>query len=150
MIDLPSLPTDSLYKFLALSGLMVIFASGFLYAKLRRELNDKIYKVECSHAKGEARLNFLEAQECPDQEQVCELRVLTSVTQLGTKEARRLLTEFQVLRQVFFSSIVVGLVMAGGGFYLWYQKVQAHQDLFLQLQVEEMRQSANQAVNRTP
>lgn len=143
MIDLPSLPTDSLYKFLALSGLMIIFASAFLYAKLRRELNDKIYEVECSQAKSGARLNFLKAQECPDQEQVCELCALTSVSQIGTKKARRLLTEFQALRQVFFSSIIVGLVMAGGGFYFWYQKVQIHQDLFLQLQVEEMRQSVN-------
>ncbi|MGM0544647.1 MAG: hypothetical protein ACQERP_12305 [Pseudomonadota bacterium] len=107
MIDLPNLPTDSLYKFLALSGLMVIFASGFLYTKLRRELNDKIYDVECSQVKNEAQLNFLEAQECPDQEHVYELRALTNVNQLGTKEARRLFNEFQTFRYVFYSSRLI-------------------------------------------
>lgn len=150
MIDFPSLPTDSLYKFLALAGLLMMFTVIFLYTKLRAELYSKIYDVRCSQAENEAKITYFEKQERPNPEEVLALRVRVNVSRVNTEEVTRLSLELQLLGKLFLGLLLSGVILSGVGFGFWHQKIQTYQDALIKIKVEQVHENANQSVNRTP
>ena len=144
MLDIPSLPTDSLYKFLALSGVLMAFGSIFFYSKLRLAIRKKIYDVELDQAENEAIISYFERQESHSPERLLELRKNTNKAKVSVKEIRSLWKDLKNLRVVFCLIIGIGLVMAATGFVLWYSKVQVYQDTLLEFRTLELQRSVNQ------
>lgn len=144
MLDIPSLPTDSLYKFLALSGVLMAFGSIFFYSKLRLAIRKKIYDVELEQAENEALISYFERQESHSPERLLELRKNTNKARVSVEEIRSLWKDLKNLRVVFYLIIAIGLAMAATGFVLWYSKVQVYQDTLLEFRALELQRSVNQ------
>ncbi|MCX6808015.1 MAG: hypothetical protein NTZ80_04470 [Patescibacteria group bacterium] len=64
-MNIPSLPTDNLYKFLALSGLALVILPTFLVARSVDTLNNEVdlIQIESSGVSFEAKLLETEAAE---------------------------------------------------------------------------------------
>ena len=59
MMQLPTFPTDSLYKFLFIAGLAIIFFSSYLYVNQKNTLQEKVDLVEFEKQKISAELEIL-------------------------------------------------------------------------------------------
>lgn len=119
------LPTDNIYKFYALFGLVIVlfFLSSIIY--VNKVTNDLIFQV------------ILE------EEKLNSLAELTSV-----QEARKvvLTRKYEIaLSDKNFFQIVAAVFLAGGGylmyygFYHWHNKIQPVQDELAQLSIKKLK-----------
>jgi hypothetical protein len=150
-MTLPALPTDNLYKFLGVGGLVMILASSWLTsdAQFRRiELISKethafeehthkliwnlVDHVLAEHKTPEARAKSLDLNNPFLQTQ------LQQVTDRYQKRIAAIHTEVNTM--IFMLSILekIGFVLAPTGFGLWWYKVQRLQDSILKKECENV------------
>ena len=141
-MSIPSLPTDNLYKFMALSGLVLLTLSAYYPAQRIAELQLKQVNTstEIALAKLEAdeigkELSYLEKQKSPDQAVFETLKKRQLQSQQSVVRIRGLAETQNVLLEQRFRLLVIGSIglIAGSalswyGFRLWYARVQRPMD----------------------
>ena len=157
-MDLASLPTDNLYKFLALSGLTIILFFTYLNVRYRSGLWARLDAVRRKQARINAEHEALETENeylkalgeavkggTPDQtrdvlskrdilrERFGKLKDLSKTTEIDVAAILRIEGQLRWLNRISLAAIVVGLAMASSGFALWYYRVQVYEDQELRL-----------------
>jgi len=148
MVSLPSLPTDSLYKFVAVAGL-ALFGIGFILPILvKRDMSEHSWRITTESderirentalllqiirsnpsLKGDVERNqlLIEQTELVAQAENHRKKAETEKKQKSTDRNLGYLLTCRIL----------GFVFAAPGFVLWYFRVQRYQDMLLQADVE--------------
>lgn len=139
----PQLPTDNLYKFLAISGLVMIIVS---YAYTGKAVNDlaikgvetettmAALKIESDHIRDS--MNLLKAGKDQGLEQWNALReknlqVMIKSAQLNGEIKKQIEYQRQAkkLAAASFIGSIFGVALAFSGFILWYLRVQKPADM---------------------
>ena len=137
-MNFPSLPTDNLYKFLALSGLLI---AGFSFTLLPWQLHELRLEVFDSEAEArvlviereqiERELSRLESMDERTWEEVSALRtshdaLRKSIARSDSNAERMtyLVETYRSLVTVSGGGIVLGGLLSIAGFRLWYTRVQ--------------------------
>ena len=141
-MNLPAPPTDNLYKFFALAGLAL---SAFCFVYLLTQVGDlelksievrtqaKILEVDVSALKHA--IAVLEAKKDPTAEEIRQRGVqiqqleIKFVEHEGQQDRLRTLTQnLRTVLNLLSVGSLLGLPIAGLGFYLWYVRVQRPAD----------------------
>jgi hypothetical protein len=132
-MDPSKFPTDNLYKFMALCGLVLLIASA--YADW--QMSDRLSTYQWEEALTEHDKNFLmNSYEKEQNKEVKELyfKMFTSVNARGPHphsseaEDKKFIAELGRNRTMIRTGIVLGLLLTAIGFFLWYHKLQKHLD----------------------
>jgi hypothetical protein len=150
-MTLPNLPTDNLYKFLALSGLLLAVISFAFPMKLIYEAREQLLsqqtefevlkiELESIHARVESAemkgtLGTGEGRELLEKHYKNEI----ALVKVNSQAAKIRLLSNEIESWKLWMAILVGLgiFFAVVGFILWYQVVQAPADKLLRLQLVE-------------
>ena len=150
-------PTDSLYKFMAVSGLLIL---GFfvIWPELR------LYELGQQTVQVVGEVNILHREVDHLQEDMVRLGKNKSVPEILI-EKRRLLeikleqigtkgellelatTDMRRMIRVLYMGVVFGLILSFLGFILWYRKVQMWQDIAIRR--EALLEANNPQENKT-
>lgn len=142
-MDLPQLPTDNLYKFMALAGVaLLLFGLTYplhLASKISLELADASAQVEIAQLRTDrlserfealrANPNAAAVESMVLETQLHELREQAAVLNGKASRFRVLLAQFIFFTVVCLVSAVGGYILAREGFKLWYIRVQKPADL---------------------
>jgi hypothetical protein len=145
-------PTDNFYKFLAISGLVVtifcvVYPTSFLTANnsIITTLSTDLRKLEVDYEYLERSTAVQASQtqtavdDIRNQPQVqqkfqeIEHRII-QVDELIDQETRKL-KNLDTIRQVLYIFSLISSFVTGASFYLWYSRVQKHQDKLLEMDV---------------
>jgi hypothetical protein len=150
-MNLPSLPTDNLYKFLALSGLFIVLFS-FIFPMNRigelelksLEINTQaeVLRIEIDYLKTDTTIWGKKAK--LDPEETVLIRKRTREAEIKAAELKGKMEQIEVLRKevlfywkflriTYFLGTAISLV----GFCLWYILVQRPNDILLRKQVKK-------------
>ncbi|HEY5602208.1 MAG TPA: hypothetical protein VIM41_03790 [Gammaproteobacteria bacterium] len=154
-MNISSIPTDSLYKFMAISG-TIIFISGF-YAivyfliKANQFAYEKDKEMNNHIAQGEY-LAWLakstDGIECLSEE-AKKLREHSFMSiykiELISKYMSRIRAHFKLISVASIFVSVFGFALSVSGFWLWYTNSQLYLDMELQLKVMVLEKEANKA-----
>jgi hypothetical protein len=153
MFSLPTPPTDNLYKFIAIAGLVLAgfgIVTPFIIARQAIDLSVK-RKLETEDRMREIIFRITETaqkdQLATKEERKAQIENIGQdiktihdqfETDLETEAQRyRDATDTQV--NYLLGCIVVGLLIAGGGFWLWYKRVQQPLDEKMTLELVAAR-----------
>ena len=127
-------PTDCLYKFIAISGLL-IFCFSMVWPELRlNELEQqsiqvmgefKILKIEADNLKEDIAILGKEARIEKSRLFAIKLEQVQTKAELGklaTTNTKRII-------RILYMGVTIGLILSFGGFILWYRKIQKWQDI---------------------
>jgi hypothetical protein len=142
-VDIAHIPTDNLYKFLALSGLaIIIFAVGFLLRERRAltERMDLLFKQFTETDADVKYLNwFVDAREAEPpktleekdvlQLKLRDLRKRHDLNKVDHEIFRRLDGRLGQLKWGTAIAVLFGMTVATVGFASWYCRVQRFQDI---------------------
>ena len=148
-ITAPSPPTDNLYKFVAIAGLVFFFGGPFYWATFELKLQERQTAAWVSlHKQIEIPFEYLvppRFEKTPEGNQAREKweALKKSIDAQETEHIRvgeqlRNLERMEGLVSglgIFF--LALGAVMAVVSFRLWYRRVQVPQDLLLQKQLSD-------------
>lgn len=142
----PELPTDNLYKFMALGGLTLAGFFFWIFWKRADALRDraeahlqdeKELTAEAEAIRAQIELGRL----LPEPERSAQLPVLTALLAKVQLRAAGLDARYKSLEsataeihRIGWSAIgfaVIGIIIANIGFGLWYTRVQRYQDIIL-------------------
>ena len=144
--DLLSLPTDSLYKFLALSGLVITIIAFILPELLKKNYSFNVYKIRMvldittekekdfkrrAAIYNEKQNKTQEEIECYENESLNN-RCKRIEIERYVKELEYLLEKIKIIDFVQILFIFSGVFMFLSGFYLWYTKIQVYLDAAIQ------------------
>jgi len=133
-MNLPSLPTDNLYKFMALSGIILIISSFFIFWKQADRSQELLRELKA----GLALENTYSDNRRSDLSNL-KLKV----------EELELLIKFRPWYIAFLLiSQIIGWFLSIIGFRLWYSRVQKHQDIILAEQARSYRGGDNSETKR--
>ena len=157
MINPPNIPTDNLYKFMAIAGLSLMVVSTIWFEGERKEafarsdnvrLQIKILDVEKQYLKTETDTSqelLLRATDLPSKELLKRIEDSNQSLQsrkkdLELKEAEvesqrevvnRIITKLELARFIYMVAIICGIALMAVGFWLWYWRSQIYQDRLL-------------------
>lgn len=166
-MNIPNLPTDSLYKFFALSGVtLVIVSCSALYIAVN-SFSEKVTEVNGAQKLVELEIDWLDQDtkllerevstmdsaqlNQPEEHNLTEYReqadqIITKQRALLYKHVQ-LETKLELVRtigdntrftiRIFSTLAFIGLVMAYIGFYFWYHRVQKFLDQQIKQQVDQ-------------
>lgn len=141
-MNIPQLPTDNLYKFIAIFGLaLIILGLVFSFYPLDY-ISIQLIRLNGELEALNAREEYL-ANGKPTEKELIEIR----------KELRKNLAEIKGKLEVIsglskmslrfsrYAAILTGfgLFLAGVGFYLWYVKFQKYQDKIIKSEAENIK-----------
>lgn len=149
-MNLPTLPTDNLYKFLALSGLALLLFSMVYPLNTLNDLELKAVEARTQIKLLELELSVLERnidaasrKKEPSPDEVARLsdrqQQLKAKAIQNEGERERLTTLVKQLRFAFnglIGGLLIGYALAHLGFYLWYVRVQKPADKLARTQGE--------------
>jgi hypothetical protein len=153
MITLPTLPTDNLYKFLALSGLAIaIFSLVFpiiRISEIRMKLievktQSNVLDVEIEELKGDtdrwAKKTSLSPEETASlRKRLIEIRIKSVEIRGRFEQIKSLNRDLDYSMTLIWVGLPLGLIISHLGFLLWYFRVQKPNDLQIRKQVESDR-----------
>lgn len=131
-MSLPTIPTDNLYKFLAIAGLVLIITFEILYVSKGSQVTSRELALREDIELLQKRVN-----EKIDRGDAKEARELFLKLENQCTEYRKLafdVDHFDVIGKQRKLFDVVGAVMSIIGFGLWYDRVQKYQDIILKKQ----------------
>lgn len=141
-MNIPHFPTDNLYKFVAVAGLILAgYCAFFAYQhvldiklqKARAETEEDIIRLEIEQIERDVEKVNHKKEPSPDEIKEINARIRTAQVQklrvMGKKNEIDILTT-QVLVHffVFWAGILGGLAMSGWGFTQWYYQIQKPHD----------------------
>ena len=147
-LQFPSLPTDNLYKFISLSGLVLLVTAIIVPLRIQDEIDRDSPRIEVilSTKANLAVLRWNQAAPPPDtlktEEAIEKWRASQKTRQMELEDRLRKLevsgaeyeefcSAMQIKRRWVIISYVIGIVgvaLMGLGFTLWYIRLQQHQD----------------------
>lgn len=140
-MTLPQLPTDNLYKFLAIGALAVCVVSVVYPESQVFELESRVLALRVDTDTLNLEVDELGrlTQEAGDalRARRLDLRIKTALLKGKSAQAELVLKQIKSLVRV---ALIGGIVGAAGtvlGFWLWYWRVQRPQDLLLKRQMLE-------------
>lgn len=131
---LSALPTDSLYKFMALAGLLIVVGTLALYLYARRKYCITAYELERDIKIVAARLNASGAAQGS-----LDWTIAKAESDCGTKKAGYLLAEFRIIQWLHWIWVLAGLALLITGARLWYVKLQRHIDAIHEAQAVQAK-----------
>ena len=156
-MNFPNLPTDNLYKFVALAGLVMLFLSVLFPVRWLLEiqqkqadlgaelltLEDEAKYFSDSIQKAESQLAQMSKKAAEQKREQIErsrreLRSKLHVLKAKHQQIDTLITLGREFRSLVSAGMFIGLGLAFGGFSLWYRRVQRLQDSLLRRQVEQV------------
>jgi hypothetical protein len=145
-VQIPLPPTDNLYKFVAISGLILVVTSIIMYSLLRDNTSQALWEAIPSLKAQQERLeaewaSFFKRQKTASTEASREqmqhsddldeasekINQRCAQTNAAYESAAERLRNWSCL----LLSGIIGALMMAGGFFLWYRRVQKFQDLIL-------------------
>jgi hypothetical protein len=150
-MNIPSLPTDNLYKFLALSGLAIaIFGLVFpaiRISEIRLKLIEantqtRLLKLEIDQLKEDVDTAKKKSSVSPEEignirKRMIEINVKKVELDGRTEQIKALMEDLNFARGALKVSAPLGLVISFLGFYFWYSLIQKPNDLLLQKQIKK-------------
>ena len=137
-MNIASLPTDSLYKFLAFAGLTALGFVFYMFLKQRNYLLERLDSHKLEVALLEVEVKWLKRDaSVPDvsaEERAALLsrargaEVAFAKLQQNVLVSNRLGHELTRLGRVAVVAGLLALIAASAGFYLWYVRYQRYQD----------------------
>ncbi len=130
-MNIPNLPTDSLYKFISILGLLFILLYNYIeynrlieFSKLRIEILTNIdsIKFEVEHNKKYHKGEFVHSKDASE-----ILRTMQDVS-VKSKEMEYLEDEHEIIKNKINWLLYFGIVLMVVGVFFWYIKIQIHQD----------------------
>ena len=156
-MQIPNLPTDNLYKFVALVGFVLVLATIFIsfmvterfverghdyqatlesVILIRSELNDSLRaQIEASSKKNR---DLSPKKSAYDQREIDDVFAKSQIAKRNLDHIERQMKAWDIAFIVF---LVIGIAMQFVGFSLWYSRSQRYQDELLRLQVIAARRS---------
>ncbi len=148
MVAIPNLPTDNLYKFVALAGLSIVVLSVVLPTAQQNATGDKIDQytidlavlaVEVKNLKEELEIAVAQPRPSAHDQRLLRQRQLELDARVATITVRTAILKRLVEKQGevlgwMAVGLLTGLVLAVIGFSLWYARVQRYQDQLLRAQ----------------
>ena len=130
-MQIPNLPTDNLYKFIALSGLSIFLFSFFIPLYLNYSINQQIAEVLSDLHVVESKMDRLEntPKDSPHFERrFKEVELLNDKVRKANELTKYLrLNQLSVLNYKYIG-VTIGVFLSVLGFYLWYTRVQKYLD----------------------
>lgn len=142
-MDILKPPTDNLYKFIAISGLLIFLASFVFPQILGREYVTKVAEVEGGLRVLENESAYItrlrsqsddQNQKAEDNSEIKQREArFDKVAEVRKKHEISKALSAEVRRWKLFGIIgmSLGIVLMAGGFYLWYSRLQKYQDKLL-------------------
>jgi len=132
-MNLPmSVPTDNVYKFVAIFGLVMVIASFLASIQQGVSTNEEVFSSAPEIAKLEASKNL-------DPYDKAKLEILHRKLEIALSDRK-----FLTWGGGIFGGMGLGISVLG--FVAWYKKVQRHQDRLLELQVREAEKKDSEAI----
>ncbi len=137
-MKIPNLPTDNLYKFLALFGLVLIVFSSYTYSTTIERAY--LFEDNLNVKKQLHKLDSLKAQPMDS------LKIERSKIELNKdfKEYRRIIKRIKPISNLFLFLFFLGFGLSFLGFYKWYYKTQKLNDEILIDQANRIK--SNQSI----
>lgn len=148
MITPAGVPTDNLYKFLAIAGLLVGGAAGYTAIRVQSGFDERMVASQQSLGAGQAALREYQqgiaryhATKAERDKQVQDSlgRELDVLVRASDGDAQLLALYHARTRILLYAAIVVslaGFIATIYGFDLWYKRLQKYQDKLVQLHAE--------------
>jgi hypothetical protein len=133
------LPTDSIFKFYAMFGLVIMLTTAIMFFIRHEEYNRRAFERH-------APMKILEAEKTLDERQKLELYVYEQKSEIDKSNKK-----FELSIYIFLF-IIPGMLLTVYGFYMWHTQIQPKQDMLLDLQLERLKaeiKAANKEVQRT-
>jgi hypothetical protein len=133
-MDPSKFPTDNLYKFIALCGMVLALASGYAFWTVSEKRS--FYAVEEAYYRStlSALAGDYEKEKSPALKEAMG-KVLVDTAAVYTERRHKdevnrekLLSAVSRLTWLLCCSTFLGICLAGAGFVLWYHKLQRHLD----------------------
>jgi hypothetical protein len=125
-MNLPHLPTDNLYKFLGIFGLVLIVFSSYMFNQASVEIEYKLYDSYSNEQVKE----FLVKNDS-----ISETKPNLGIVKLQTEKQKK---KFPRLVHLYLLLFLLGFVLSIFGFYLWFLRTQKIQDKILKNESEKL------------
>lgn len=147
-MNIPNLPTDNLYKFMALSGLLILILSIAYptYRTLELEQQRQMIRGEIKILEGDVDLllkialaNTKVRHKTTDPDFLQAVQHKNTLARIEARGMQLDLLESQIkqYKWLYWVGFFIGLLLTVWGFLLWYLRVQRFQDMLLKRQVSE-------------
>jgi len=171
-MNIPNVPTDSLYKFMSLAGTIIVISAFYIMTTQSIEVEKFRFKIKMEAVENHLSINLL-------REKSAEINELINKLKLKKKESKRLLNEIKVLNEQFnelshqidiglekrkinadelvnlsnrglFTAvlgsffILLGIFLSAAGFWAWYIKIQIPLDKLLKNQLLESENASKE------
>lgn len=159
-MNLPNVPTDSLYKFLAITGLACVIGANIVIAQTVRSTRmDAESEIQNNHDRVEKRIwdmvDGVRKDRPEKEERTRELNSLNDVVerfeQLESKKLDRRLSfiysEADRLITLMLRLEYAGYALTPIGFFLWWRRIQRYQDALLKAEYEKELQSSTKVIH---
>lgn len=141
-MNLSNLPTDNLYKFIALFGLILTIAGAFLYTRFSNEswmaIESAIYYNEKAAEKLNLLINLPSLKDKKIQDYLSKLnKEANELSQKGDRfmaDSKTAHKQFDRWRVGIEWLLIVGVFLMVLGFSLWYLKLQRYLDIMIKFQ----------------
>ncbi|WP_417442093.1 hypothetical protein [Idiomarina sp.] len=127
-----SVPTDNIYKFYALFGLIIMVTTAVMFAVRHQHYNRLAFERHIP-------IKTLETKGPLTREEQLRLSLLQDKAEIASADKNLELGVY------FFCFFVFGFVFTTYGFIGWHTKIQPREDKFLDLQIEKLELENRQA-----
>jgi soluble cytochrome b562 len=127
-MNIPNLPTDNLYKFIAIFGLIIAVFSSYMLNKTPEDILSKVDKIEAENL-----INKLKTQKDSTSVEMNKILIDVKIKQLS-----REVDNFPKLLYLYCFLLILGFTLKGIGFYNWYYKTQTYNDKILKNETEKI------------
>jgi len=134
MLKLP-IPTDNLYKFKALTGLMLIIICGYLLKSSTENLFNLLDKLQVQEtiynsSSKNISINYLQKNE-------------KLTFEVNKRYLKSQIDRLHYIMGVYFVFFTLGVILSINGFWQWYFRTQIYQDLILKNQANKYLEEKN-------
>ncbi|MGD8112961.1 hypothetical protein [Vibrio sp. TRT 17S01] len=129
-----TIPTDNLYKFLTIVGLLLVLAGGYFFNLSTEKYNDEFIQLALKSAELKSITN-------PSEKQKLELLSVEKLISIKPSDKR-----FE--QRVFVGMLLSGFIVMLIGFIRWFVFIQPNLDRLLELQVQKLELENENLKNR--
>lgn len=133
------LPTDNIYKFYAIFGLLLFLACTYAFVNIQQSFNEKAFKRHVE-------LKTLQDIKKPNATQLATKEILEKQAKIDSSDKK-----FFINSVAFFISAAISLMIFG--FYQWHTKIQPLQDEALKRSLDKVEMEIKilrKQLNRNP
>lgn len=125
MTDRLPIPTDNIYKFYALFGMVVLLTSAIMFF------------VRHEHYRSTSFDNYMQIADLENKEEISARDKLEIESLVKMRETLKKDKDFEL--EVYTYAFSMGMFLSIVGFYFWHTKVQPRQDALIDLEIKRLR-----------